>query len=63
MKESAYVELFHQFFESLPRQGPGDDRYTETLYRLLPNLPKDPKIADMGCGTGAQTLVLAKPGE
>lgn len=62
MKESAYVELFHQFFESLPRQGPGDDRYTETLYRLLPNLPKDPKIADMGCGTGAQTLVLAKAG-
>lgn len=62
MIKNSYAEVFHQFFESLPRQGPGDDRYTELLFRLLPRLPSDPKIADMGCGTGAQTLVLAEAG-
>lgn len=62
MNRNSYAETFHRFFESLPRQGPGDDRYTELLFKLLPNLPPDPKIADMGCGTGAQTLVLAQAG-
>lgn len=62
MNQNSYAEIFHQFFESLPRQGPGDDRYTELLYKLLPGLPSEPKVADMGCGTGAQTLVLAQAG-
>ena len=62
MNKNSYAEIFHQFYESLPRQGPGDDTYTELIYRLLPDLPSKPHIADMGCGTGAQTLVLAASG-
>lgn len=62
MNQNSYAEIFHRFFEYLPRQGPGDDRYTELLFKLLPDLPSEPKIADMGCGTGAQTLVLAQAG-
>ncbi len=62
MNRDSYVEIFHRFFESLPRQGPGDDRYTELLFKMLTDLPSEPKVADMGCGTGAQTLVLAQAG-
>lgn len=62
MNRNSYADIFHRFFESLPRQGPGDDEYTELLFKLLPDLPSRPKIADMGCGTGAQTLVLAQAG-
>ncbi len=62
MNQQLYVQIFYQFFESLPRQGPGDDRFTKLLFNLLPNRPDNPKIADMGCGTGAQTLILAQEG-
>ncbi len=43
------------------RQGPGGDEET-TLALTLAGLPgkSDLKIADIGCGTGASTLVLAR---
>jgi len=47
-------------FFGLPRQGPGSDTCTEKMFRLLPGLPPDPKILDIGCGSGKQTLVLAR---
>ena len=50
-----------RFFEGLPRQGPGDDRYTEHLYALL-DLPPAPRTADLGSGSGAASLVLARLG-
>lgn len=52
-------EYFIEFFSRLERQGPGDDNYTELAYCLLDNLPKNPLILDVGCGTGKQTLTLA----
>ena len=56
-----YIETIVRFFLPLPREGPGDDRYTEHLYRLL-DLPEAPRTADMGAGSGAATLVLARLG-
>jgi len=44
----------------LPRQGPGDPEFTRQLLRRLPSLPARPRIADLGCGSGAGTLLLAK---
>ncbi len=41
------------------RQGPGDDEVTRRLLRRLPGLPAEPRVADLGCGTGASALVLA----
>ncbi len=54
--------FFFSFYESLPRQGPGDDAITREILQYLPDLPGNPEIMDMGCGTGAQTLVLAERG-
>jgi ubiquinone/menaquinone biosynthesis C-methylase UbiE len=53
-------ELYFEIFESLPRQGPGDDESTQKAFQRLTGLSKHPEILDVGCGTGRQTLVLAK---
>lgn len=52
--------LLGALFFPLPRQGPGSDACTEKMFRLLPGLSPDPKILDVGCGSGRQTLVLAR---
>lgn len=54
------TEYFIEFYKRLDRQGPGDDKYTEMAYALLENLPSNPRILDVGCGSGSQTLALAR---
>ncbi len=44
----------------LPREGPGSDEATRDAIRRLPPLPSRPRILDLGCGPGKQTLVLAR---
>jgi ubiquinone/menaquinone biosynthesis C-methylase UbiE len=52
--------LFYQIYESLPRQGPGDDETTKKAFVMLPGLPEHPNILDVGCGVGKQTRALAR---
>jgi len=52
-------ELFYKIYESLPRQGPGDAKSLQKVYKKLQGLPTHPNILDVGCGTGGQTLELA----
>lgn len=52
-------EYFFQLFESLPRQGPGDSESTRRAFAMIPGLPVQARILDIGCGTGAQTVELA----
>ena len=53
-------QIFFEIFEALPRQGPGDAKSTKRAFEKLTGLPEHPNILDVGCGTGGQTLVLAK---
>jgi serine/threonine-protein kinase HipA len=46
--------------EDLPREGPGSDACTREALRRLPPLPPAPRVLDLGCGPGRQTLVLAE---
>jgi SAM-dependent methyltransferase len=53
-------DIFYEIFESLPRQGPGDDLSTKKAFLKCTDLPKRPEILDIGCGTGRQAIALAK---
>jgi len=51
--------FFYQVFEHLPRQGPGSSEATHKAWSLLPPVPADARILDIGCGSGTQTRDLA----
>jgi len=53
-------DAIFRLFEGLPRQGPGSDACTREALRRLPPLPPAPRVVDLGCGAGRQTLVLAE---
>lgn len=44
----------------IPRAGPGSDETTREALRRLGPLPASPRVLDLGCGPGRQTLVLAR---
>jgi serine/threonine-protein kinase HipA len=44
----------------LPRQGPGSDEITAAALKLLPQIPPNARIYDLGCGPGRASLVLAR---
>jgi SAM-dependent methyltransferase len=55
------VSLFWRLHSGLPREGPGSDESTlKALRTVAGSLPAAPRILDVGCGPGMQTLVLAR---
>ncbi|GAA6623432.1 class I SAM-dependent methyltransferase [Scytonema sp. NUACC26] len=54
------MDIFFEIYQDLPRQGPGNNESTRKMFSLLTNLSPNPSILDIGCGTGMQTLELAK---
>ena len=54
------MDYFLQIYGSLPRAGPGSDELTRKAFELIPNLPESPRILDVGCGPGMQTVELLR---
>ena len=54
------MDIFFELHCDIPREAPGDNASTAKALSLVPQLPENPKILDIGCGPGMQTLVLAK---
>lgn len=52
--------LINEFFCELERQGPGSSEETIRALSFIGKLSNYAKIADLGCGTGFQTMVLAQ---
>lgn len=52
--------LICEYFSGLDRQGPGSVEVTLKALSFIDNLSSGSIIADIGCGTGGQTLVLAQ---
>lgn len=57
--------LICEYFASMGRQGPGSPGVTLNALSFIDGLHGDSRIADIGCGTGGQTMVLAQhaPGQ
>jgi SAM-dependent methyltransferase len=53
-------EVLYELFRDMPRQGPGSNECTRKAYERLSSLPEQPRILDIGCGSGMQTLELAR---
>ncbi|MCA9040429.1 MAG: methyltransferase domain-containing protein [Planctomycetaceae bacterium] len=54
------MEYFMQIYGTLPRAGPGSNELTRRAYQLLTDIPESPRILDVGCGPGMQTVELLK---
>ena len=52
--------LICEFFSSMERQGPGSSDVTLKALSFINNLTDESLIADIGSGTGGQTMTLAK---
>ncbi|MBN2414255.1 methyltransferase domain-containing protein [bacterium] len=53
------MSLFLMIHSELPREGPGNRESTGRALSLIRDLPPKPRILDVGCGPGMQTLDLA----
>ncbi len=59
--KSEVMAAYTVVFDGLVHLGPGDSETTKNLAeRLRPDLPLEPRVADLGCGVGASTLALAQ---
>ncbi len=54
------MDFFFELHSNIPREGPGNDAATANALSMVHKLPEKPKILDLGCGPGKQTLTLAK---
>lgn len=54
------LNLICELHIGLERQGPGSPEMTIKALSFLDNLNKNLRVADLGCGTGGQTMVLAQ---
>lgn len=52
--------LICDYYSKLDRQGPGSPEVTLKALGFVDNLTEESRIADIGCGTGGQTRVLAQ---
>ncbi|TKG90770.1 class I SAM-dependent methyltransferase [Puteibacter caeruleilacunae] len=54
------LELICEYYANVERQGPGSPEVTIKALSFIDNLTSESRIADIGCGTGGQTMVLAQ---
>jgi len=54
------MEKFLEIYGTLPRAGPGSNELTRKAFRMMRDVPGSPRILDVGCGPGMQTVELLR---
>lgn len=54
------MDYFLEIYGTLPRAGPGSNALTRRALKMMAHLPESPRILDVGCGPGMQTLELLR---
>ncbi|MEM7795029.1 MAG: class I SAM-dependent methyltransferase, partial [Cyanobacteria bacterium P01_C01_bin.118] len=49
---------FLQIYGTLPRAGPGSNQLTRQAFEMMSDISESPRILDIGCGPGMQTVEL-----
>ena len=64
-KELSTLDILIETHKGLERQGPGSSEMTVKALGFLDSTSRISRVADLGCGCGGQTMVLAQniPGE
>jgi len=55
-----YIKALIDLHRGVGREGPGDLAFSRQILAELPPLPAKPRVVDLGCGSGAVTLLLAE---
>ena len=59
-KELSIIDLLLETHIGLEREGPGSSEMTIKALSFIENLHEISRVADLGCGSGGQTMVLAQ---
>ena len=64
-KQPSFLDVLVETHIGLDRQGPGSPEMVDRALAFLTPLDRFHRVADLGCGTGGQTLLLAErlPGD
>jgi ubiquinone/menaquinone biosynthesis C-methylase UbiE len=54
------LNMICEYYSNVKRQGPGSPAVTLKALSFIDNLTDKSRIADIGCGTGGQTMTLAQ---
>lgn len=60
IKEDDYIAALIKLHEGVEFKGPGEKAVTQAIMEHLPGLPPRARVADLGCGSGVATLLLAR---
>ncbi|MBW2498280.1 MAG: class I SAM-dependent methyltransferase [Deltaproteobacteria bacterium] len=60
MEDHRAFEIFMAIHTGNPREAPGSTTTTKRAFELCQGLPTLPRVLDIGCGPGTQTLELAE---
>ena len=59
-KEISMLDMLIETHIGLERQGPGSPEMTVRALSFIENHHNFSRVADLGCGTGGQTMILAQ---